>query len=228
MANPAPAIEIKICGLSDGEAIDAAVDAGASHVGFIFFQKSPRNVSPTFAAELADPVAGRVCRVAVTVDADDETLDEIVETVRPDMLQLHGGETPERLSTLTDRYGLPLMKALSIRTAADVDRADDYRGTADRLLLDAKPPAGSDLPGGNGLAFDWRLLTGKARDKLDLTQPYMLSGGIDAANVGEALRLTGARAIDVSSGVESAPGRKDAAAIRKLIERVRALQAETV
>jgi phosphoribosylanthranilate isomerase len=211
------ALDIKICGLSTAETLDAALDSGASHVGFIFFAKSPRNVSPEIAGRLRQAAKGRALAVAVTVDASDAFLDEIVAAVQPDMLQLHGKETPERVAEVKARYGLPIMKAFSIREAKDFEAIAPYRGVADRLLFDAKPPAGSELPGGNGVSFDWRLLAG-----LDASVDYMLSGGLNAANIGDALRCAAPPGIDISSGVESAPGVKDAALIENFFRAVRA------
>ena len=211
------ALDIKICGLSTAETFDAALDNGASHVGFIFFAKSPRNVSPEIAGRLRQAAKGRAQAVAVTVDASDAFLDAIVAAVEPDMLQLHGKETPERVAEVKARYGLPVMKAFSIREAQDFNAIEPYRGVANRLLFDAKPPAGSELPGGNGVSFDWRLLAG-----LDASVDYMLSGGLNAANIGDALRLANPPGIDISSGVESAPGVKDAALIENFFRAVRA------
>lgn len=196
--------DIKICGLKTPEAVERAVRRGASHIGFIFFEKSPRNIEPDLAGKLADAVRGSVKIVAVTVNADNDELDEIVDLLKPDILQLHGSESPERVLSVKALYGLPVMKAFSIRDADDLRRIEPYIGIADRFLFDAKPPVGSDLPGGNGVTFDWRLLR-----SLDDSVDYMLSGGLNKANIAEALRETGARAIDVSSGVESAPGVKD-------------------
>jgi phosphoribosylanthranilate isomerase len=153
-------LDIKICGLKTEAALAAALAGGASHVGFIFFPKSPRNVDPDAAGRLRQAARGKAEAVAVTVDADDPTLDKIVEGMQPDMLQLHGGESPERVTLVKARYGLPVMKVLSVRTAADLDAVARYRGVADRLMFDAKAPAGSPLPGGNGVSFDWRLLAG--------------------------------------------------------------------
>jgi len=214
-------IDIKICGLKTPEAIDAAIAGGATHVGFIFFLKSPRNVDVETAADLAARArAGGAKTVAVTVDADDAFLESIVRMVKPDMLQLHGAETPERVKELKDRHGLPVMKAFSIRDATDLAKCVPYLGIADRFLFDAKAPEGSDLPGGNGVAFDWRLLA-----TLDDGIDYMLSGGLDPENVAEALAITGARALDVSSGVESAPGVKDINRIAAFLEAARAAEA---
>ncbi|WP_109578353.1 phosphoribosylanthranilate isomerase [Aminobacter sp. AP02] len=211
------AFDIKICGLKTDEALGAALSGGASHVGFIFFGKSPRNVSPEQAGRLREAARGKAKAVAVTVDADDAFLDEIVAKIAPDMIQLHGKETPARVAEVKGRYGLPVMKAFSIREAGDLEAIAPYVGVADRLLFDAKPPAGSELPGGNGVSFDWRLLAA-----LDASVDYMLSGGLNAANIGDALRLANPPGIDISSGVESAPGVKDAALIENFFRAVRA------
>ena len=209
-------LDIKICGLKTDDAVAAALAGGANHVGFIFFAKSPRNVSVEEAARLRQAATGRAKAVAVTVDADDATLDEIVSTMKPDMLQLHGSETPERVAAIKARYGLPVMKAFAIREAADLEKIAPYRGVADRFLFDAKPPKGVELPGGNGIPFDWRLLAA-----LDAGIDYMLSGGLNVGNIAEALRLTRAPGIDISSGVETAPGVKDAGLIAAFLKAVR-------
>jgi phosphoribosylanthranilate isomerase len=197
-------LDIKICGLKTPETIAAALDGGASHIGFIFFPKSPRYIPPERAGDLRLAARGQAEAVAVSVDADNALLDEIVLAMSPDWLQLHGRETPERVAAIRERYSLPVMKALAISEAADLDKAKPYADVADRLLLDAKPPNGSELPGGNGVAYDWSLLAA-----LDADIDYMLSGGLNAANIGEALRLANPPGIDISSGVESAPGVKD-------------------
>ncbi len=196
--------DIKICGLKTPEAIERAVRRGASHIGFIFFGKSPRNVEPDIAGRLADAVRGQVKIVAVTVNADNDELDEIVDLLRPDILQLHGSESPDRVLTIKAVYGLPVMKAFAVREAKDLKKIDPYVGIVDRFLFDAKPPAGSDLPGGNGVSFDWSIM-----DTLDGGVDYMLSGGLNKDNIAQALAITKAPGIDVSSGVESAPGVKD-------------------
>ena len=201
-------LDIKICGLRTPAALEAALEGGASHVGFIFFAKSPRYIAPDEAGELRRAARGRAEAVAVSVDADNAFLDEIVDAMSPDMLQLHGRETPERVAAVQRRYGLPVMKALAVSAAADIEGARRYFGVADRMLFDARPPKGSELPGGNGVAFDWRLLAGLDRDV-----EYMLSGGLSAENVAAALALEGPVGIDVSSGVERAPGEKDPALI---------------
>jgi phosphoribosylanthranilate isomerase len=197
-------MDIKICGLRTEEALAAALAGGASHVGFIFFPKSPRNIEPAEAGRLRRLADGKAKAVAVTVDADDAALDGIVNAVAPDVLQLHGSESPARVTELKARYGLSVMKALSIRERSDLDQVADYAGIADRLLFDAKPPKGAELPGGNGMAFDWRLLSG-----VDPAIPYMLSGGLNASNIAEALAIARPSGIDISSGIESAPGVKD-------------------
>lgn len=213
-------LDIKICGLKTADALAAALDGGASHVGFIFFGKSPRNVAPEEAGRLRRAAMGRAKAVAVTVDADDAFLDRIVAETAPDMLQLHGHETPERVAGVRARYRLPVMKALAVSEAADLALVEPFRGVADRFLFDARPPRDSVLPGGNGVSFDWRLLA-----NLDRGVDYMLSGGLDAANVGDALRLANPPGIDVSSGVESAPGVKDAALIADFLDAVRTARA---
>ncbi|CUH89512.1 N-(5'-phosphoribosyl)anthranilate isomerase [Phaeobacter sp. CECT 5382] len=199
------AIRVKICGLRSPQDVAAAAKAQAAYVGFVFFAKSPRNVSLEQARALALEVPVGLCKVALTVNADDATLDAITNAVPLDMLQLHGSESPERIREVKARYGLPVMKAIGISEAADLQQIDLYSQVADQLLIDAKPPKGADLPGGNGLAFDWRLLAGRKYWQC----PWMLAGGLTPDNVAEAIRLTGARQVDVSSGVESAPGEKD-------------------
>ena len=211
----AMALDIKICGLKTPDALDAALAGGASHVGFIFFGKSPRNVTPQTAGELREAARGKASAVAVTVDADDALLDAIVAAMRPDMMQLHGKETPERVAAVKARYGLAAMKAIAVSEPADLAAIDPYRGIADRFLLDAKPPRGAELPGGNGVAFDWRILAG-----LDPDIDYMLSGGLDAGNVGRSLGLTRPRGVDISSGVERAPGEKDTALIAEFFHAI--------
>ncbi len=210
-------LDIKICGLKTDEAMSAALAGEASHVGFIFFAKSPRYIAPADAARLRALARGKALAVAVTVDAGDAMLDEIVAATQPDMLQLHGKESPERVAAIKARYNLPVMKALSVSAPADLAPIDTYRGIADKFLLDAKPPAGSELPGGNGVSFDWTIL-----ETLDPNVDYMLSGGLNAGNVHEALRLANPPGIDVSSGVESAPGVKDVALIEQFFRAVRA------
>ncbi|MFC0480710.1 phosphoribosylanthranilate isomerase [Gellertiella hungarica] len=208
--------DIKICGLKTAEAVTRAVEKGATHIGFIFFPKSPRNIEPDLAGRLADPVRGRVKVVAVTVDADNDDLDEIVDLLKPDILQLHGSESPDRVLTVKALYGLPVIKAFAIREASDLEKIDPYVGIVDRFLFDAKPPKGSELPGGNGVSFDWSLM-----QSLDEGVNYMLSGGLNKDNVAEALAVTRAPGLDVSSGVESAPGVKDLGMIDAFFDAVR-------
>jgi phosphoribosylanthranilate isomerase len=202
-------IRVKICGLSTPSDISVAVDAGASYVGFVFFPKSPRHLSLTKAAPLAALVPVGICKVALTVNANNTQLDQLIDAVPLDMLQLHGSETPKRVAEIKIRYGLPVMKAVGVADQSDLAMLDEYLQVADQILVDAKPPKGAKLPGGNGLAFDWRLIAGRR-----WPVPWMLAGGLNPGNVAEAVQLTGARQVDVSSGVESAPGIKDAAKIR--------------
>ena len=207
---------VKICGLSTAEALDVALDAGADMVGFVFFPPSPRNVAPVAARALGQRVRGRALKVALTVDADDALFGAIVENLQPDLLQLHGKETPARLSALRARFGLPVMKAIPVETKSDLAAVEAYEAVADRLLFDARAPRDATRPGGLGKSFDWRLL-----ENLDLDIPFMLSGGLDAGNVGEALRITRAPGVDVSSGVERFPGQKDPDKIRAFIRAAR-------
>lgn len=205
-------VRVKICGLTDAAMISAAAHAGAGYVGFVFFEKSPRNLTPSRAADLAGTVPPGLCKVALTVNADDATLDALLDAVPLDMLQLHGSESPERVAQIRSRFGLPVMKAVGVADESDLPALADYGYVADQILVDAKPPRGADLPGGNGLTFDWRLIAGRR-----WPVPWMLAGGLTPDNVAEAVRLTGARQVDVSSGVESAPGVKDADLIRAFL-----------
>ncbi len=211
---------VKICGLSEEATLDAALAAGADMVGLNFFPRSPRFVTPERAAELAKRVAGRAEIVAVTVDMDDAALAEIVETVSPDWLQLHGSETPERVAEVRKRFGREVIKALPIATKSDLAEAERHMAVAERLLLDAKPPKDATRPGGLGTPFDWTLLSG-----FDPDIPWLLSGGLTPGNVAEAVAVTGAPGVDVSSGVESAPGRKEADLIRAFIGNARGASA---
>ena len=207
-------IEVKICGLRDEAALDAALAGGADYVGFVFFARSPRNIRPQAARALADKARGKAKVVALFVDPDDALLAEIVDAVAPDIVQLHGAETPARVAEIAQRFGRPVMKAVAVACAEDVQAALAYVGSADRILFDAKATqedAGA-LPGGNGVAFDWQALAG-LEGRID----YMLAGGLDPGNVADAIRSTGARAVDVSSGVESRPGEKDPDLIRRFI-----------
>lgn len=196
-------IRYKFCGLRTAADVKAAAQARAAYVGFVFFPKSPRNVDISTARDLALEVPLGIAKVALVVNADNATLDAITKDVPLDMLQLHGSETPERVAEVKQRYGLPVMKAVGIATADDLARAHVYANVADQLLLDAKPVAGADLPGGNGLAFDWKLLQGQ-----EWAVPWMLAGGLTPENAGAAARMTGALQLDVSSGIEDTPGMK--------------------
>lgn len=202
----------KICGLTTPEAIEAAAKAGAAYIGFVFFPKSPRNISLAEAEVLALSVPPGIVKVALTVNADDALIDDIA-ALPIDMFQLHGSESPTCVAEVKARTGLPVMKAIGVADASDLERIADYEGVADQILVDAKPPKGGEVPGGNGLAFDWRLIEGR-----DWAGPWMLAGGLDPSNVSAAVRLTGAAQIDVSSGVESTPGIKDIARIRAFMK----------
>ncbi len=207
---------VKICGLRDAAGLDAAVAAGASYVGLVFFEKSPRHVTLAQAADLAASVPAGIAKVALVVNADDAALDALLAQVPVDILQLHGLESPQRVTAVKARYGLPVMKAVGVAGPDDLAALDTYAQVADQLLVDAKPPKDADLPGGNGLAFDWRLIAGRR-----WSVPWMLAGGLTPLNVAQAVGLTGARQVDVSSGVESAPGVKDAALIAAFCAAVR-------
>ena len=207
---------VKICGLSIAEALDVALDAGADMVGFVFFPPSPRHVAFDKARALGSRVRGRALKVALSVDADDALLDAAIEALKPDLLQLHGKESPARIAALRKRFGLPVMKAIPVETKSDLWAVETYQSIVDRLLFDARAPREATRPGGLGKSFDWQLL-----EKLDLAIPFMLSGGLDAGNVAEALRITRAPGVDVSSGVESAPGQKDPDKIRDFIRTAR-------
>jgi len=208
---------IKICGLSTAPTLRAALAAGADMVGFVFFERSPRFVALDRARELAAGARGRAKIVALGVDAADATLAAIVTRIAPDLLQLHGSESPERVAEIRRAFAVPVIKALGVADAADFDQALEYQDAADWLLIDAKPPSGATRPGGHGVPFDWRLARGFAPKK-----PWLLSGGLDPANVGEAIALSRARGVDVSSGVESAPGVKDIGKINAFVAATRA------
>ncbi|QOZ65086.1 phosphoribosylanthranilate isomerase [Bradyrhizobium arachidis] len=210
---------VKICGLSTRETLDVALDAGADMVGFVFFPPSPRHLSLEAGRDLGRQVKRRALKVALTVDADDATLDNIMDALSPDILQLHGKESVARLRDIKQRFGRPVMKAVPVATAADLAVLPGYAAVADRILFDARAPKDATRPGGLGAPFDWHLL-----ENLDLKLPYMVSGGLDAGNVAEALRVTRAGGVDVSSGVESAPGVKDPQLIEAFIRAARATQ----
>ncbi len=210
---------VKICGLSTRETLQTALDAGADMVGFVFFPPSPRHVSLEAARDLARQVKGRALKVALAVDADDATLDNVMDALSPDILQLHGKESVARLRDIKQRFGRPVMKAVPVETAADLAVLPGYAAVADRILFDARAPKDATRPGGLGAPFDWHL-----RENLELKLPYMVSGGLTAENVAEALHLTRAGGVDVSSGVESAPGIKDSELIKAFIRACRASQ----
>jgi phosphoribosylanthranilate isomerase len=211
------ALTVKICGLKTPDTLDAALQAGADMVGFVFFPPSPRHLGLEGARVLGEQVGGRAQKVALTVDADDETLGGIVAALRPDMLQLHGKETSERVAVVRSRFGLPVMKAIPVSSRADLAAVRSYADVCDWLLFDARAPQDATRPGGLGKPFDWNLLAG-----LEPGVPFMLSGGLDARNVAEALDIARASGVDVSSGVERAPGKKDANKIRAFIAAARA------
>lgn len=202
-------VRMKFCGLTKPADIVAAADAGAAYVGFVNFPKSPRHLQPEAARALAVDVPAGIVKVALMVNPEDAALDAYLEQVPIDMLQLHGSETPDRVAAVAARTGLPVMKALGVGSADDLARIDDYAGVAHQILVDAKPPKGANLPGGNGATFDWALLSGRR-----WSVPWMLAGGLTPENVGEALRISGATQVDLSSGIERAPGDKDPAKMR--------------
>lgn len=207
---------VKICGLSTRETLDVALDSGADMVGFVFFPPSPRHVGFDAARDLGARAGSRAAKVALTVDADDAFIAQVIEALRPDLLQLHGKESPARVTALKARFGLPVMKAIAVEATADLASVAPWRAVADRLLFDARAPKDATRPGGLGKAFDWTLLEG-----VDPGVPWMLSGGLTPENVAEALRVTKAPGVDVSSGVERAPGEKDPEKIRAFIRAAR-------
>ena len=203
---------IKICGLSTKPSVDAVIDGGATHLGLIFFEKSPRNVTLELARDLSDYAGQNIAKVAVTVNAQDDFLKAISSAVKPDYFQLHGNETPDRVRDVAKQFNRPVIKALSVKSASDLRSSDAYAGIADMILLDARAPNESEIPGGNGVAFDWDVMDG-----WQPSVPYILSGGLNRANIDEALSKTGASRIDVSSGVESSPGVKDTEMIKEFL-----------
>ena len=214
MTNP---VSVKICGLATVDDVRGCADAGANYMGLVFFEKSPRNITIPAARELALAAPLGLAKVALVVNPSDAELDAITGTVPLDMLQLHGRETPERVAEVKARYGLPVMKAVGIADGDDLPKLESYFGVADQILVDAKPPKGGELPGGNGLSFDWRLIAGRR-----WPCPWMLAGGLTPENVAEAVKMTGAKQVDVSSGVEDAPGQKNAELIQKFVQSSRA------
>ena len=206
-------VQVKICGLTRPADAVAAVAAGAAFIGLVFFARSPRHVDPARAREVALAVPAGIVKVGLFVDPDDATLDAVLASVPLDMLQLHGTESPARVAAIRARTGRPVMKALGIAVPEDLEVAEGHAHAADMLLLDARPPQGADRPGGHGRSFDWSLLAGRR-----LARPWMLAGGLTPVTVARAVAESGARAVDVSSGVESAPGIKDPAAMRAFID----------
>jgi len=206
----------KICGVSTPQAVQAALDGGASHLGFVFFEKSPRAISPEAAARLAAPIQGRARRVALMVDPSDGELDALLPAFRPDLLQLHGRESPARAREIASRTGLPIIKAVSVSDASDVAAASAYESVVEHLMFDAKPPKDAERPGGLGAPFDWSLLAGRR-----FARPWFLAGGLDPWNVAAAVAASGAPLVDVSSGVERGPGLKDPALITAFLDAVR-------
>ena len=214
MTNP---VSVKICGLATVDDVYACAQAGANYMGLVFFEKSPRNISIPAARELALAAPLGLAKVALVVNPSDAELDAITQTVPLDMIQLHGKETPERVAQVKARYGLPVMKAVGIADADDLPKLESYFGVADQILVDAKPPQGGELPGGNGLSFDWRLIAGRR-----WPCPWMLAGGLNPDTVAEAIKMTGATQVDVSSGVEDTPGIKSPDLIQKFVQSSRA------
>lgn len=204
---------VKICGVNSQAALQAASEHGATYVGLVFYPSSPRAVTKDEAIALSAAAPVGLCKVGLFVDPDDDFLDQTLQSVPLDMIQLHGGETPERVSAIRQQFGLPVMKAVRIENSGDVGKIQSYEHVADQILCDAKPRAEGELPGGNGVAFDWRLIVGRR-----WRAPWMLAGGLNPENVAQAIALTGADQIDVSSGVESAPGRKDPMLIKAFVE----------
>jgi phosphoribosylanthranilate isomerase len=214
---------VKICGLSTRETLDVALESGADMVGFVFFPPSPRHLSLEVARDLGRIVKHRAAKVALTVDADDATLGGIVEALQPDLLQLHGRESADRLRDIKRKFALPVMKAIAVETSADLAILPEYAGGADRILFDARPPKEATRPGGLGAVFDWHIL-----ENLDLAVPFMVSGGLHAGNVAEAARITRSGGVDVSSGVERASGTKDPDMIRAFIRAARTTEERMV
>jgi len=210
------AVGAKICGVSTPEAVSAALEGGAAYLGFMFFEKSPRNIGVEAAARLAQPIRGRAKVVAVTVDPDDAELDRIATGLRPDFIQLHGKETPSRVRDVARRIGAGVIKVAPVSEASDIDRAADYEGVADHLMFEGRPPKDASRPGGAGLSFDWTLLSGRR-----FQRPWFLAGGLDPWNLAEAVAQSGAPIVDVSSGVERGPGLKDPALITAFLDAAR-------
>lgn len=214
-------VKVKICGVRTPSIVEAAADAGADYIGLVFFRRSFRYIAPDDAASLASAARGKIKTVAVMVDPQDALIEEVMGKVAPDILQLHGGETPERTAAIKAATGLPILKAIAVGSSSDTEEAQSFAGIADMILFDAKAHATAPIPGGNGIAFDWQALSGIAG-----REPFALSGGLHPGNVGDALARTGAALVDVSSGVESAPGEKDAGLVRDFVAAVKAVRAK--
>jgi phosphoribosylanthranilate isomerase len=210
---PAMAVKTKICGISTPEAVTAALDGGAGWLGFMFFAKSPRNLAPDAAARLAQPVRGQARIVAVLVDPDDGEVDRVAQVLKPDLIQLHGAETPARARAIGVRAGAGIIKALPVSEASDLARAGEYESVVEHLMFEGRPAPDADRPGGGGQAFDWTLLAGRS-----FQRPWFLAGGLDPWNLSEAVQQSGAPLVDVSSGVERGPGLKDPALIRAFLD----------
>ena len=217
------AVDAKICGLNDAAAVDAAIKHGAAYVGFVFYPPSPRSLSPEAAAKLAAPVPTKIKKVGLFVEPEDSLIQAVLDAVSLDIIQLHGSESPERVREIKEMSGLPVMKAIKVDSAASLEEIPRYDGIADMLLFDAKEPKSmkNALPGGNGLAFDWELLAGA-----QVKSPWMLAGGLNAENIADAVRISGAKIVDTSSGVEFEPGHKDPAAIEAFLAAVAAIETE--
>ncbi len=213
-------VKVKICGLTTAETITAAVTAGASYIGFVFFDKSPRNISPQRAGKLAELIPGNIIKCGVLVNPSNDELDHILTHIPLDLIQLHGDESPARTQEIRDHFTLPVMKAIAVAGPDDITLAKTYENMVDMVLFDAKPPPAlkEALPGGNGLSFDWQLIRGA-----DLTLPWMLSGGLKADNLAQAIATSGARMVDVSSGVEDHPGEKNITRIKAFLRQTRML-----
>lgn len=212
-------VQAKICGLSTDEAVRAALDGGASHIGFVFFDKSPRNIDPHLAQRLAEPARATPTKVvALLVDPDDAAVDRVASVLRPDLIQLHGRETPSRVAAVAARSGAGVIKVAPVSEASDIDAAAAFEGAAEHLMFETRPPKDADRPGGLGVPFDWSLLEGRR-----FSRPYFLAGGLDPWNVADAVRLSGAPIVDVSSGVERGPGLKDPTLITAFLDAVRRL-----
>ncbi len=209
-------MNIKICGIKKLENAQAVIDAGADHIGFIFFERSPRNITPEDAGKIADEIRGKIKIAAVVVNASDECLAEIIKYLKPDYIQLHGAETADRARAIKNKFKTKIIKAISVEKKEDLKKAEEYKDIADYIMFDAKPPKNSQLPGGNAVSFDWNILKGFSPD-----YKWILSGGLNAENIRQALEITGAEFVDVSSGVEKSAGEKDNFLIKKFVNEIK-------